>query len=128
MKNKKQFKDLLGLSAIGAFFASLCCVTPIVIVLLGLGTVSFAAGLGNTLYFEYRWIFILIGLFSLTLAYIFYLRKKGVCTFDQAKRKRRKIFNQVVLLLSLSVIVYLVFNYIFLEFIGYWLGIWDLPF
>ena len=124
MKSKKNIKELLGLSGIAAFIASLCCVTPIIIVLFGLGTVSFAAGLGNVLYYQYRWAFISVGFLSLALAYFFYLRKKGVCTLNQAKRNKQKIINQVILLIFLAIIVYVVFNYIILELIGYWLGIW----
>ena len=125
---KEEIKELLGLSGIAAFFASLCCVTPIVIVLLGIGSVSFAAGLGNILYFDYRWVFISMGIITLALAYVLYLRKKGICTLNEAKRKRQKILNQVILLLALAIVTYLIFNYVILEFIGYWLGIWDLPF
>ena len=127
MKSKKDTKDLVKLGSIAAFIASLCCVSPIIIVLLGLGSVSFAAGLGNVLYYQYRWVFISIGLLALVLAYFIYLRKKGVCTIDEAKRKRKMIINQVILLLSIAIIFYLIFNYVILEYIGYWLGIWKLP-
>ena len=95
--------------------------------MLGLGSVSFAAGLGNTLYYQYRWIFISVGLLALALAYILYLRGKGICTINQVKAKRQKIINQVIILLSLGIVMYLIFNYVILEYIGYWLGIWELP-
>ena len=124
-KNDK--KELAKIGGIAAFIASLCCVTPIVIVVFGLGTVSFAAGLGNALYYQYRWIFIGFGLFAMAVAYILYLRQKGICTLDKAKKERQKIINQVIILLVLGIVMYLIFNYIILEYIGYWLGIWELP-
>lgn len=34
-----------------------CCVGPTVLALLGLSSVSFAIGLGNTLYYQYGWYF-----------------------------------------------------------------------
>ncbi len=126
-KKKSDTKDLAKIGGIAAFISSLCCVTPIIIVVFGLGTVSFAAGLGNVLYFQYRWVFMLFGLFAMAVAYILYLRKKGICTLNKAKRERQKIINQVIILLTLGVVIYLIFNYVVLEYIGYWLGIWELP-
>ena len=125
---KKETKDLAKIGGLAAFVTSLCCLTPIVIVLLGLGSVSFAAGLGNTLYYQYRWVFILFGLLTLSLAYILYLRNKGICTLSQAKRKKQKIINQVILLIAITIVIYLIFNYVILEFIGIWLGLWEWPF
>jgi membrane protein insertase Oxa1/YidC/SpoIIIJ len=121
-------KELFKLTSISAFLASLCCVTPIVIVLLGLSTVSTAAALGNTLYYDYRWIFILLALTFLSTALVIHFRKQGICSLGQAKRNKNKIINTVLIVLFIAVFVYLIFNYVILEFIGYGLGIWELPF
>ncbi len=43
----------LTLGALAGLVGIACCVSPVVLVLLGLSSVSFAIGLGNTLYYEY---------------------------------------------------------------------------
>jgi len=120
-------KKLLALGGFGAVLGSLCCITPLVIVLFGLGGVTFAAGLGNTLYFQYRWVFWLIGLGFVFGGLLVYFRGKGVCNLDQAKRKKKFIINTTILTVVSAVLIYMVFNYVFLEYIGSWVGIWDLP-
>ena len=121
-------RDVFKLSGIAAVLASLCCITPIVIVLLGLSSVSAAAALSDTLYYGYRWVFITIALVFLALALTVYFRNRGICTLDKAKRYWNQIVNTTIIVLVVSVLTYVVFNYVVLEFIGVWLGIWQLPF
>src|SRR5262245_19202410 len=45
------------LSALGGLVGSLCCVTPVVLVLLALASVSVANDWGNLLYGDYKWWF-----------------------------------------------------------------------
>ena len=47
-------KGILLFSMAAGIIGGLCCLTPIVLVLLGLATVAAAADLGNLLYGEYR--------------------------------------------------------------------------
>ena len=55
---------------------------------------------------------------------IVHFRSKGICTLDQAKRERRKIINTSLLVLIISYLSYLLFNYVILTEIGILL---DLP-
>lgn len=50
--------------SIAAFIGGLCCFTSVGVVLLGLGSVSYAASLADLLYYEYAWAFRLAGLAS----------------------------------------------------------------
>ena len=113
-----------------AFLASMCCFPSVVLVFFGLASVSSAAALSNDLYWGTNgmgWfrpllssvsvVFVLVGL---TL----YFRSEGICTFDQAKKQRKRIVNTSLVVLILSTLIYLVFNYVVLTELGIAL---DLP-
>lgn len=54
---KEKIKDLIKIISLPVLIASLCCLTPVILVLLGVSTISFAASLSNTLYNEHKWLF-----------------------------------------------------------------------
>ena len=118
-------KDIFKISSIPVIIASLCCLSPIILVLLGIGTVSFASSLADTLYGEYKWIFRGIGLLALIVSVFFYLRRtKGICTADEAKRRRNEIINTVAISIIAGVLGYLFFLYVILHYAGVLLNIW----
>ncbi|MFQ5899907.1 MAG: hypothetical protein ACE5JN_16915 [Candidatus Methylomirabilia bacterium] len=47
----------LKLGALAGLVGISCCVSPVVLVLLGLSSVSFAISLADTLYYDYGWYF-----------------------------------------------------------------------
>lgn len=119
-------RDLVRVSALPVVVASLCCLSPVILVLVGLGTASFAASLADTLYGEYVWYFRGAGLLALAVSLIVYLRRtKGVCTIDDVKRRRNEIINIVALSLTVGVLGYLFFLYIVVEYLGVLLGLWQ---
>jgi cadmium resistance protein CadD (predicted permease) len=94
-------------------------------VLLGISTVSFASSLADTLYGTYKWYFRGLGLLSLVVALVVYFRRvEGVCTFDDAIRKRNEIINKVALALIAGVLGYLFFLYVVVHYIGVFLNLW----
>ncbi len=117
-------KEVFLLSSISAFIASLCCFTPLILFLLGLSTASFASGLADVFYGQYKWLFRLAGVLSLLVAFIIYLRHKGVCTLDQAKRQRNKIINLALIVFITAVVLYLIWLYVVVEYVGLFLGLW----
>ena len=121
MKIKEIFKVIWA----PVLAASLCCLSPAILVLLGLSTVSFAASLADTFYGTYKWAFRIVGLalLLLSLAWYFY-KSKGICTLDQAKRRRNEIINTVILTLVAGVIGYIFFLYVVVHYLGVWLKIW----
>lgn len=121
-----KLKEALKLTGIPVVIASLCCLSPIIIVLLGLGTVSFASSLADTLYGDYKWAFRIVGLLLIAASLVYYFyKKKGICTFDQVKRRRNEIINTVVIALIVSVLGYLFFLYVVVHYIGVWLKLWS---
>ncbi len=119
------WKDILKVTGLPVVFASLCCLTPLVLVLFGLSGVAFAASLADTLYYGYAWAFRLLGLLLLTGSLIIYFRKKGICTLDEAKRQRKRIINTALIVLIVAAFAYWFFLYIVLGYFGEVLNIWD---
>ncbi len=110
---------------VAAFVGGLCCFVPVVTVLLGLGSVSYAASLTDLLYGQYAWAFRLAGLALLFGALVVHLYvNEGVCSVDAAVRRRWQILNLVVLSVSLAVAAYVIWLYVIVELVGMALGIW----
>ena len=122
-QNLKSFmKKFVPLSA---FIGGLCCFTPVVLVLFGLSSVSFASSLADNLYGNYKWYFRGTALFFLALAVIWYLyTKENVCSLDALKRKKNKVINIILICLIVSVLAYMIWLYVIVEIIGIVLGIW----
>jgi hypothetical protein len=120
-----KLKELFKIVSLPVLLASLCCLSPLILVMLGISTVGFATSLADTLYGEYQWYFRFVGLLALVGAYVVYLRKQGVCTLDQARREHNKIFNQILLLLIAGVIGYTFFLYVVVHYVGVWFNIWE---
>lgn len=118
-------KDIFKISSVPVIIASLCCLSPIILVLLGIGTVSFASSLADTLYGDYKWIFRGVGLMALSISVFFYLRRtKGICTAYEAKRKRNEVINTVAISVIAGVLGYLFFLYVVLHYAGVFLNLW----
>lgn len=120
-----KLKEVLKLSSIPVVIASLCCLSPVILVLVGVSTVSFASSLADTLYGDYKWVFRGVGLLALLGALYYYLtRTKGICTIDEAVRRRNEIINYLALSLIVGVLGYLFFLYVVVHYIGVWLDLW----
>ena len=118
-------RELLGVVSVPALLASLCCLSPVVLVLLGISTVSFGASLADTLYGDYKWLFRAVGFLALLVCVIVYLRRqRGICTLDDVKRRRTEIINVVMLALIGGVLAYLFFLYVVVHYVGVFLGLW----
>ena len=94
----------------GGLIASLCCVTPLVIVLFGLGSLSFALG-----FTKYKSIFTILGVLFVGIAITMNFRKK-TCSADPNEMKRRKVFVLVIVLTMAS--LYFLVQYLILPFLG----------
>jgi hypothetical protein len=119
-------KDVFKVSSVPIVVASLCCLSPIILVVLGLGTVSFGASLADTLYGEYKWYFRAAGMVALLISLVLYLRRtKGICTIDDAKRRRNEIINIAALTVIAGVVGYIVFLYVIVHYAGVFLNLWS---
>ena len=128
-------RGVLVISALAGLIGGLCCVTPIVLVLLGLASITVAADIGNALYGDYRWIFRLVALAFMGLALWFYFRRRGICTLDQARRERNRIVNTSLVVLIFAVGIYIFWTYFAVHYWGIAVGLpwaqydesWALP-
>jgi hypothetical protein len=113
-----------------AFLASMCCFPSVVLVLFGLASVSTAAALSNDLYWGtngmawFRPALMAVSAGMVVAGLVLYFRNQGICTLDEAKRQRRRIVNTSLVVLTLSTLAYVVFNFVILTEIGIAL---DLP-
>ena len=126
MKINKQEKSFLKkVIPLSAFIGGLCCFTPIVLVLLGIGTTAYAASLTDILYGQFKWAFRGVALlFLLTAIFWFIYKKEKICTIDELKKKKKKIINLIVITLLSGIIIYIIWLYVIVEIIGVLLGIW----
>ena len=92
-----------------------CCVSPVVLVLLGVATAAEAVTLGDTLYYTYGWYFRAAGLGVAALAVILFLRGRGACDVRGACHYRRML---IVLVASGAA------TYAGLFWLTKYLGIW----
>ncbi len=123
-----KIKEIFKVSSIPVAVASLCCLSPIILVVLGIGTVSFASSLADTLYGSYKWYFRIAGLLAMIIALVLYLRRtKGICTMDEVKKRRNEIINIVSIVVISSVVGYIIFLYVILHYLGVFLNLWGNP-
>jgi len=112
-------KELLKISGVPVVIASLCCLSPIVLVVFGIGTVGFASSLADTLYGDYKWYFRIAGLVAMAIALVFYFwRNKNICTLDEVKRRRNEIINTITLTLIAGILGYVFFLYVVVHYAG----------
>ena len=116
-------RSLLLLSTLGGILGGLCCFPPIVLVLLGLAGVTTAANWGNLLYGEYRWYFRAVATVFLTAGMTIYIRRRGVCTLDQARRHRNWLINTCLLAGVTAISVYIFWTYVVLHYWGITVGL-----
>lgn len=120
-----RMKELFTISAIPILVASLCCLSPLILVLAGFATVSFGASLADTLYGTYKWWFRGIGILLLVISFVLYLRRqKGICTIDEAKKRRSEIINMLALTVIAGVFGYIFFLYVVVHYIGAFFELW----
>ncbi len=104
-------KTFLKIGIIGAFLASLCCLGPLILIALGVGTA------GSILSIGYNKPYFLVGaLLFFVIAGWFYFRKKqkAVCNCGDGSGKldNKKIAVQVVIALCVMIALYLLFTFV----------------
>jgi len=91
MNKKKSLFESLKIGLGGGFLASLCCFGPLILVFLGLSSISFAIGIS-----KFRPYFITLSVIFLIFAIYFYIKKKeGVCSRKTLKRNWIEILSAI---------------------------------
>jgi hypothetical protein len=106
---------LVGLAS--GLVAITCCVSPVVLVLVGVATAAEAVTLGDTLYYTYGWYFRAAGLGIAALAVILFLRSRGVCNVRGAYQYRRML----IVLVASGAATYAGLFW-FTKYLGIWFG------
>ena len=82
-----------------AFLASMCCFPSVVLVMFGLASVSSAAALSDDLYWGtngmawFRPALVALSTVLVAIGLVLYFRNEGICTMDEVRRQRKRIFN-----------------------------------
>ena len=106
-----KFGLLSGLAGI------MCCVSPVVLVLLGIATAAEAVTLGDTLYYGYAWFFRAFGLAVAAIAVVLYLRRRRRCTLAGARRSWR-----LLAVLPAAAVGTYIGLFWFTKYLGIWFG------
>ena len=95
----------------------MCCVSPVVLVLLGVATAAEAVTLGDTLYYGYAWFFRAFGLAVAAIAVVLYLRRRRMCTLAGARRSWR-----LLAVLAVAGVGTYIGLFWFTKYLGIWFG------
>ncbi len=88
-----------GLAAwAGAVLSSLCCLLPLAVIVLGLGSGAFMA-----VTMQYRWILIPAGVLGITTGFVLYVREQRRCVALACRMAGNRITLALLLLASLVV-------------------------
>lgn len=90
MKRLAPLTSFLGV--LSAFFASICCVGPLLLVLLGLGGVWMASSFA-----KYHWVFNSLALLILSYAWIRFFKERKACCEHGCEMQNRKLKKGILL-------------------------------
>lgn len=100
------------LGALAGLVGISCCVTPLVLVLLGLSSVSFGISLGNTLYYQYGWYFRGAALGLACSGLYVSLKRRKACSLRGAKAQWRMIVAVFASMVAVYWVLYLLTSYL----------------
>ena len=113
MSSEQEVRSLWKWVFSSAFLASMCCYPSVLLVGLGLMTVSAGDALSNDLYFgSARWILYGLTILLMSIGLYRHFENQGICTIDQAKRERKRIVNTAILMLIVTFAIYFILSLI----------------
>lgn len=125
---KADISSLSPVIGVSAVISSLCCLPSVIWVLFaGSSAIVAADSLSNDLYYSpFRYLLYLISTLFLLAGLILFFKKKGICTLNDAKKNQRYVINTSLAVFTITIIVYLIWNYLILEVIGLLVGLpWE---
>ncbi|NIR52523.1 hypothetical protein GWO43_28420 [candidate division KSB1 bacterium] len=87
---------------LSAIVASICCVGPLLLILVGLGSLGFGAFFG-----KYHGLFSGAGLAILVFAWTLYFREKRRCAAEQCDMRNKKVTQTTLTVATLAVLFFL---------------------
>lgn len=94
------------LGALAGLLGISCCVSPVVLVLLGLSSVSFAISLGNTLYYGYGWYFRGAAILLAVVGVVGILRARRACSLRGARQQCKLLLTVLVTMVVVYALLY----------------------
>lgn len=93
------------LGILSVAIASLCCVGPLLLILLGLSSLGIGAAIG-----KYHRYFIVAALLLLTFAWRSYLKERKVCALKACKMENKKVTLLTLIMSTLIVAIFVALN------------------
>ena len=90
-----------GFGILSALTASLCCLGPLLLIAMGLGSLGLGAVLGR-----YHWYFILGAALILSFAWRGYFKEKKFCESSHCEMKGKKMTRNVLLIATVIVLTF----------------------
>src|SRR5262245_38427056 len=90
----------------------ICCVSPVILFLLGISTAAEAVTLGDRLYYGYAWYFRGAGLLLAAAATMVYLRRRRSCSVAGAAAYWRTLLSVGVTTVGTYVVLYAITGYL----------------
>ncbi len=115
--SRSELKRGLIYGLISGLAAITCCVSPVVLALIGAATAAEAVSLGDTLYYGYGWWFRGAGFLIAATAVYLHLRRRRSCSLRGAYRHRRLL----AILFGAGLATYAGLFW-FTKFLGVWFG------
>lgn len=94
-----------NLGIFSAIFASICCVGPLVLILLGLGTLGIGAIIGR-----YHWWFVGGGIFLISIAWGYYFKEKKTCNLRGCQMQNKRVTLITLIMATLIVTFFMGLN------------------
>ncbi len=102
----------IRLGTLAGLLGIACCVSPVIMALLGLSSVAFAISLGNTLYYDYGWYFRGAALLLAALGVAGILRRRGACHLRGVRAQWRLLITVLLAMVVVYVALYWVTTYL----------------
>ena len=104
-----KLSQVLKITLPSVLIASLCCLSPLVFVLLGASLTSFGVVLFTRALAPYEWAFFAAGLAFLIGSLTLYFRTRGICTLEQARKSRNEVVNTTLMVLLAALVSFAIF-------------------
>ena len=94
-----------GSAWVGAVLSSLCCLLPLVVIVLGLGSGAFMA-----VTMQYRWLLIPAGIVGVAIGFVLYVRERRSCAALACRMAGRRVTLALLVVASVVVITSIVLD------------------
>ncbi|MBI3231527.1 MAG: hypothetical protein HYZ51_00370 [Candidatus Doudnabacteria bacterium] len=117
MNNDNNDKTFLKVGLLAGFIAALCCIGPLILIALGLGTASSVLSIG------YRKPYFIAGaLIFFVVAVVFYIRKRNKavcdCVDGSVKTNTKSLVIQILIAFIVMALLYLFLTFVLVPYLA----------